>query len=235
MTSWMLNITRPLPMHVICLVKCLMGRQLIDESKKRVRRAVIAGLAVGPVLLLKHLEVLPAAAGPAPNAMAEAEAKRAARQNDLCSAANATGTGLRGEYFARTAGKGEPLLVRVDATIDFDSSFEWPAQRASQRPGAVRWTGWVKPPVSGRYRFHLDQPSARVLVSRQVLAGEGAAPDSAIELEAGRFYPVLLEVDRLESISGRLRFEWTAPHGARYLVPRALLFTPSETVKAGGS
>jgi hypothetical protein len=167
--------------------------------------------------------------------MAEAEARRAARQNDLCSAANATGTGLRGEYFARTIGKGAPVLVRVDATIDFDSSFEWPKQGMVQRPGAARWTGWVKPPVSGRYRFHLDQPLARVQVSRQVLAGEGATPDSAIELEAGRFYPVVLEVERLEGISGRLRFEWTAPHGARYLVPRALLFTPSETVKAGGS
>jgi hypothetical protein len=53
--------------------------------------------------------------------------------------------------------------------------------------------------------------------ARQPLAGPDAAPD--VELSAGRFYPILVEVDRIAAADARIRLEWTAPHGARF--PRA--------------
>ena len=162
--------------------------------------------------------------------LAEREFERAARRAELCSTSNAVGTGLRGEYFAGELGRGDPLLVRTDATIDFDRSLEWPVQGGLRQPASARWTGWVKPPISGRYRFHADQPAARLVVARQVMVGEGAGADASIELASGRFYPVTLEMKRLGGMQDRLRLEWTAPHGARYLVPRALLFMPTETV-----
>ena len=155
-----------------------------------------------------------------------AELKRAAERGTLCSAANVTGTGLRGEYFARGLGQGAPLLVRVDTTIDFDRSLEWPADLAAERPRSARWTGWVRPPLSGRYRFHVDQPDTRVTVAREVVAGDAAKRDSGIELAAGRYYAIVVEATRLDAVAGRLQLAWTAPYGARYVVPRALLFVP---------
>ena len=143
--------------------------------------------------------------------MAAAELKRAAERADLCSASNATGSGLRGEYFAKEPVAAAPLLVRVDPTIDFDPTLDWPANLAGRRPSAVRWTGWVKPPYAGSYRFHVEQRAARVVVARQVLVDNGVATGATIHLDAGRFYPIDVDVGRLDALVGRLMLEWTAP------------------------
>jgi PA14 domain len=195
------------------------------------RRGLLLGLTGAAALWsLSCHESAAETAVPSMNPLADAELKRAAQRGELCSAANATGTGLRGEYFAHDLSQGAPLLVRVDGTVDFDRDLEWPAQRSGQRPASARWTGWVKPPISGRYRFHADQAGARVTVARQPLVGEGAPDGASIEMSAGRFYPITLEVQHLATMTKRLRLEWTAPHGARFLVPRALLFIPNDTV-----
>lgn len=208
-------------------------RPLASRARRRVLLLGAAGLAGG--LASAPLPGRAGAPSPATGSIAAAELKRAAERGELCSATNATGSGLRGEYFSRDPRRSAPLLVRVDPTVDFDASLDWPASLAAQRPGGVRWTGWVKPPIAGRYRFHVGQPGARIVVARTVLAGEGAAADAAIELAAGRFYPITVEVPQLDAISGRLALEWTAPYGARYVVPRALLFVPSETASTSRS
>lgn len=195
------------------------------------RRRLLRGV-VGSALWASTAAHVSRAATPitAADALAEAELKRAAQKGELCSAAIATGTGLRGEYFAVALDRGPPLMVRTDATVDLDRSLEWPILRVSQKPSAVRWSGWVKPPTPGRYRFHTGQASTRLWVSQQLMAGEGAPADASIELAAGRFYPVKLEADHLENLEGRVRLEWTAPHGARFVIPRALLFLPTDSV-----
>lgn len=81
-------------------------------------------------------------------------ARRAVRKR--CSTSNATGTGLRGDYFARDLAHGELLLTRTDATVDFDNGFEWPASQAGRRQESARWTGWVKSSIAGRYKFHVE-------------------------------------------------------------------------------
>ncbi len=171
-----------------------------------------------------------AAAGQTPPPVADAELRLAAQRGELCSTSNATGAGLRGEYFARDSARGELLLTRTDSTVDFDNGFEWPAPLAGRRPGSARWTGWVKPSIAGRYRFHAEQAAATLVVAQQPMIGEAAGASPSIELAAGRYYPVILEMNQIAAMKGRLRFEWTAPHGARYLIPRALLFLPSEKV-----
>lgn len=163
--------------------------------------------------------------------VADAELRRAAARADLCSTDNTKGTGLRGVYFEHGLDHGAPLLVRTDGTVDFDASLDWPGSAPDGRaPGSARWQGWIKPMVSGHYRFHSDQPTASVTVARQPMAGTHASPGATIELTAGRFYPITLEVQRLASINGRLRLEWTTPYGARFVVPQALLFMPTESL-----
>lgn len=194
------------------------------------RRILLAGASLAAVWPMPGL----GADAPAALPIADAELQRAAQRGELCSTKNAVGTGLRGEYFARDTGRGEVLLARTDGTVDFDRTFEWPAQPAGPRPESARWSGWIKPSIAGRYSFHAEQAAASLVVARQTLLGEGAAAGASIELAAGRFYPITLQLDQIASMKGRLRLEWTAPHGARYLIPRALMFLPTERVVAKG-
>jgi hypothetical protein len=171
----------------------------------------------------------PAAAGAtsAEASAAGAELREAERRASLCSASNVAGTGLRGEYYADDKASGKQLLVRVDGTVDFDRSLDWPATAAGPHPRSAQWTGWIKAPITGRYRFHTNQPMTTLVVARQSMLGPEGKDGESIELTAGRFYPVTLRVERLDSLQGRLALEWTAPFGARYVVPRQLLYVPT--------
>lgn len=163
----------------------------------------------------------------------------AAQRGELCSGGNPVGAGLRGDYFALPGFQGQAALVRTDAEIDFDASLDWPETASMQRPGSVRWTGWVKPPVSGRYRFHIGVANATVTVARHtVVRADSAAtgPEAGVELAAGRYAPIEIEMQSAMPAepAARLRLEWTVPYGARFVIPRASLFLPSETVAAPG-
>jgi PA14 domain len=152
-----------------------------------------------------------------------------ARQSELraqvCSSANAAGVGLRGEYYARPAWKGVPELVRTDSTIDFDSTLEWPAS-LTHAPRSIRWQGWVKAPISGLYRFHADPGGTRIEVAKSVVAGAPSSAHATLEMSAGRFYPIIVAIEDVDSAQ-RFRLEWTLPHGGRSVIPRALLFLPT--------
>ncbi len=100
----------------------------------------------------------------------------------------------------------------------------------SARPVSARWTGWVRPPLAGRYRFHLATPRARVSLSREVVVEDGVSTGDGIELAVGKYYPIAISIDNLSPSFTGARLEWTAPYGARYVVPQALLNLPTETV-----
>lgn len=193
----------------------------------------VAAVGVGALLVLRRDGVELSRVAPSTDRMAT-ELVRASERADICSAANAVGVGLRGEYFSEASLRGPVALVRVDGVVDFDPVMNWPADIAA-RPVSVRWTGWVKPPLSGRYRFHADAPNMQIRVARNLVAGVGAAPDEKVEMAAGRFYPIEVVVSQLTDSDMRIRLEWTAPHGARYVVPKALLHLPTETVAAARS
>ncbi|MES2944886.1 MAG: PA14 domain-containing protein [Pseudomonadota bacterium] len=164
----------------------------------------------------------------APRATPDFEMQRAAVRASLCSASNAKGEGLRGSYFQQLLDQGKPVLVRTDGVIDFDASFDWPTKMPGPRPVSARWQGWVRPMVTGRYTFHADQQTANITVARQLMTGPRAQANASIELVAGRFYPITMEVRHLDRINGRLSLEWTTPYGARFVIPGALLFMPMD-------
>ena len=159
----------------------------------------------------------------------------AATQNALCSAANAVGVGLQGAYFDGERWSGRVLFERLDAAIDFAPGFAAAASASGAPAQSVRWKGWIKAPLNGKFRFHATAPGLSIRIANQPAAGEGAAEERPIEMNAGRFYPIQIELARTADATGALRLEWTAPHGARYVVPRALLFPPTDSVGTGRS
>jgi hypothetical protein len=193
------------------------------------RSALFLVAAVAGVWFLFRSDVLePSSPTQSADRMA-VELVRAAERADVCTAANAVGVGLRGEYFAEALLRGPTILVRVDDVVDFDSSVQWPTDIA-ERPVSARWSGWIKPPLTGRYRFHADAPNMRIVLARNVVAGIGAGPEASVDLAAGRFYPIEVTVSQISEPGTRIRLEWTTPYGARFLVPKALLHLPTETV-----
>ena len=194
------------------------------------RELIAAGLGSGLLLLLMRRDGAGQAMLDRSDDLAAAELRRAAERANTCSASNAAGVGLQGDYFAEESWRGASMLRRVDGLVDFDASLDWPGGPGSQRPRSARWSGWVKAPISGLYRFHAQAPNLSVRVAGKLLAGADAAIDARLEMAAGRFYPIVVEASRLSGSPERVRLEWTAPHGARFVVPRALLFLPTESV-----
>jgi hypothetical protein len=172
--------------------------------------------------------------GQSPSRLAAAEQEAAKLRSDVCGPANVRATGLRGEYFAAQNWGGALLHTRQDLGIDFPNSFDLPAlDAASTRPpGSVRWTGWIKPFISGPYRFHLDgHESAKISVAMQNVLSAETAKDTVLNLSAGRYYLITIELPHLNDAHVGILLEWTLPHGIRGAVPRASLFEPTETVQ----
>lgn len=196
------------------------------------RRHLLLGTASvlgGTALLMRWDGLRPAPKVRGAGASAQdGELKYAQQRADLCGAGNAVGVGLRGEYFDQPDLSGTLLLSRVDRTIDFDAQLEWPSNQPTLARSA-RWSGWIKPPLAGVFRFHADAPGMRVSVAHRPVAGADVpAQANGVEMALGRFYPLLVELRRIEpGFTGRWRLEWTAPHGMRYVVPTALLFIPN--------
>lgn len=152
-----------------------------------------------------------------------------AQRAELCSAANVVGVGLKAEYFAEPGWRGTPVLSRTEGSVDFIGVADLPEPLRAALPRAVRWSGWVKAPTDGVYRFHVQPAQAKVTISRIDVQAATAATQG-VEMVAGRFYPITVEIDGLDATALPVRLEWTAPHGARYVIPRALLNLPTETV-----
>lgn len=154
------------------------------------------------------------------------ELARADERGNMCSGREAKASGLRAEYFGRAELAGDVLLVRQEGPLDEP----WPqaGQLVERAPQSARWSGWIRAPLSGKYAFHTDHPGALVVVAGQPLA---QASDT-VELAAGRYHPVRVELRRMASGTQAipLNLAWTTPHGAKYPLPRAVLFPPSDTV-----
>jgi hypothetical protein len=84
--------------------------------------------------------------------------------------------------------------------------------------------------MTGPYTLHASAPGARITISRQRVQSGTPMVNIPIELAAGRFYPVVVEIPNLAALGadGVVKFEWTAPHGMRFVIPRALLYLPSD-------
>lgn len=64
--------------------------------------------------------------------------------------------GLKGEYFNNIDLSGEPVVVRIDKSIDFQWTLAYPAHGIHHDFYSVRWSGVLRAPRTGRYKIGLD-------------------------------------------------------------------------------
>jgi len=105
--------------------------------------------------------------------------------------------GLTGAYYANRTMSGPPAATRIDAVVNFDW---WDVAPVPQLPAdtfSIRWTGWLVPPVTGRYSLGV---SALGLVrlflddSVLVLSGWPGTRSADVDLVAGKPHRIRLEM-----------------------------------------
>lgn len=98
---------------------------------------------------------------------------------------------MTAEYFNNTRLEGIPK-VRKEGWINFEPANQAPDPFLPKSPLSIRWTGKLKPTISGRYTFSFtSDDGCRLRINDQLLIdawnGHSVAIDSvSIELEAGK-------------------------------------------------
>jgi len=163
-------------------------------------------------------------------------------RNRLAGAARSAGIGLRAEYYSdrdlRTL-----RASRIDAAVNFDWGKTRPVPSVGEDNFSVRWTGWVQPRYSERYKFYtLADDGVRLWVDdRQLVdAWRGQNPteySGSVALTAGRRYKLRMEFFEGDGDAVAKLF-WSSPSQRKEIVPQSQLFpawTPSAPATASAS
>jgi beta-glucosidase len=162
-------------------------------------------------------------------------------------AAGSSEQGLKGEYFKGRDFQGAPLLTRVDRKVEFRWDRGAPTNdmvaRGEMAPDkalpnddyAVRWTGQLLPPVTGRYELTVTgddgfrlSVDGRTVIDEWTTSPRARATSASVDMEAGRAYDVRLEF--FEDIrDAEIRLGWKLP-GARDPFEEALAAARSADV-----
>jgi beta-glucosidase len=136
--------------------------------------------------------------------------------------------GLKGEYFNNRELKGEPVLTRTDAQVNFDWGPMRPAAQVAEDNFSVRWTGKLVAPESGKYLLGFaGNGGVRLSIDGQPLVDDLAnrrtrTLTKEIQLEAGRSYDVTLEYHENANQYAAAKLVWAPPSAARTLREDAL-------------
>jgi len=123
--------------------------------------------------------------------------------------------GIKADYYEGAAF--ERLVVsRRDASINFDWAHQPPVPGLSAEYFSVRWTGWLVPPASGRYVFHVTvDDGMRIWLNDKLILNEWRPQPirrfvTSVELKAGE--PYRLRVEYFQDIlDTRAQLTWDRP------------------------
>ncbi len=138
------------------------------------------------------------------------------------------GNGLAGQYYSNTNLSGDPVLIRVDPTINFNWSGTPPDPSIAHDYYSVRWTGYVIPQYSETYTFYTDSDDGpRLIVNGQDMIeqfhGQGETWYSAsIYLKAGQAYPIELDYQQ-QNGPAVARLLWSSPSTPQQIIPQSQL------------
>jgi PA14 domain/Chitobiase/beta-hexosaminidase C-terminal domain/Divergent InlB B-repeat domain/FlgD Ig-like domain len=154
------------------------------------------------------------------------------------SAMGGAGTGLHGQYYndggvsypLANPFTGTPVLTRTDATVDFVWGEGSPGAPVTINNFSAKWTGKVKPPVTGSYTFTVrGDDGVRLFINgAKVIDGwsdHGPTDFSyTTNLAAGTMYDV--ELHFYENGGGaECKLHWSYPGQPDQAIPRSQLWT----------
>jgi len=113
----------------------------------------------------------------------------------------------------------QPLFTRVDPQVDFNWWDGAPRKDMNDDDFGVRWTGFLAPPVSGKYQLGATGLNAyevylngKLLVERDNVHERGYEYET-VDLEAGKLYPIRVDFHEVHG-DADIKLVWAPPHGS---------------------
>jgi len=110
-----------------------------------------------------------------------------------------------------------PLFTRVDPLINFDWRDGAPRADMDDDNFGVRWTGYLAPPVSGKYQLGATGlNSFEVYLDGKRIAGRDNVHErgyeyETVDLQAGKLYPIRVDFHEVHG-DADIRLVWAPPH-----------------------
>jgi len=145
------------------------------------------------------------------------------------------GRGLLGEYFDGPE-LARPRASRIDAFLDFHWSVRPPDPAVAPGPWSARWSGTLRPRLSGPHALHVaSDDGCRLWVDERLVLDhwrDQTRTERSVDVELAAERPVALRLEYFNREGpGSLRLAWTEPGRAKEPVPPDVLFP----APAGGS
>ncbi|GAB1477379.1 hypothetical protein MASR2M70_22170 [Bacillota bacterium] len=147
--------------------------------------------------------------------------------------------GILGEYYDSPNPNNASALKmkRIDNNIAFNFEYNSPTPNAPEaykiQPDnfAMRWTGYIKPAVTGDYTFktYSDDGVKLTVNGNEIINNWGLftlnfeISDTTVHLEAGQYYPITLEYQQMPLYAAVFLF-WEAPNVPMGLVPASVFY-----------
>ncbi|NCB42542.1 MAG: hypothetical protein EOM59_07970 [Clostridia bacterium] len=148
--------------------------------------------------------------------------------------------GLLGEYYdsSRLDEHGEDSLKvrRIDSNITFNGGYDTPPHTLIElETFSMRWTGFIRPTVSGSYTFKTySDDGIKVFVNNtEVIDNWGlysldySVSDTPIYLEAGTYYPITVEYQQMPLYAACILL-WEANGVQTSIVPSSVFYVTEE-------
>jgi beta-glucosidase len=139
-------------------------------------------------------------------------------------------SGLKGEYFNNRELKGDPVLTRSDAKIEFEWGAMSPGPPVPEDNFSVRWTGKLTAPDTGNYLIGISgNGGVRLVVDGQTVIEEltnrrTRSINKEFSFTAGRTYDIRLEYFENTNQYSAIKLNWAPPGATRRLKDEALDF-----------
>jgi len=112
-----------------------------------------------------------------------------------------------------------PVFTQIDPLIHFDWRDGAPRADMDDDNFGVRWTGYLRPPATGKYQLGATGLNAyEVYLDGKRIAGRDNVHErgyeyETVDLEAGKMYPIRLDFHEVHG-DADIRLVWAPPHGS---------------------
>lgn len=135
--------------------------------------------------------------------------------------------GLKAEFFRGTQLAGEPLLTRVDETVDFNWVDGSPDAKVPANDFSARWTGMLVPPKTGKYTIAVTaDDGVRVYVDGKRIINDwtehaAQTTSATVNLSAGQAVPITVEYMEMSG-QASITLGWRLPDQESPLIEEAV-------------